>query len=223
MKLVRMMPDAPLTVDGESILSWSAVSAGDASTALRTRDDETLVRELLRTGDDDLFAELVSRHKDRVFRLAVSILGPGHEDAAEDLTQEVFLQVFRKLATFRQECAFSTWLYRMTRNAAIDRRRRARFRHPHVDEAVLQSVQTEDELSDPEQRATTSERRKQVRSHLERLPEPQRSVVYLHYWLGSPIAEIAGLLELKRETVKSHLHRARKRLASQIPRSIRHG
>jgi RNA polymerase sigma-70 factor (ECF subfamily) len=217
------MPEAAMAANGESILSWSAVSVRERSTTLLTSDDATLVRELLRTGGEDLFAELVSRHKERVFRLAVSILGPGHEDEAEDLTQEVFLQVFRKLATFRQECAFSTWLYRMTRNAAIDRRRRARFRHPHVDEAVLQSLQTKDELSDPEQRATSSERRKQVLAHLERLPEPQRSVVYLHYWLGSPIAEIAGLLELNRETVKSHLHRARKRLASQIPRSVCHG
>jgi RNA polymerase sigma-70 factor (ECF subfamily) len=216
------MHEAAMTVAGESVLSWSAVSGRSRSTALSTSDDATLVSELLRTGGDDLFAELVSRHKARVFRLAVSILGPGHEDEAEDLTQEVFLQVFRKLATFRHECAFSTWLYRMTRNAAIDRRRRARFRHPHVDEAVLRSAQTEDKLSDPEQRAATNERRQQVLDQLEQLPEPQRSVVYLHYWLGSPIVEIAGLLELNRETVKSHLYRARRRLASQLE-NVCHG
>lgn len=212
-----------MVADGGSLMSWAAVSARETSMIPRTSDDATLVRELVRTGDEDLFAELVSRHKERVFRLAASILGPGHEAEAEDLTQEVFLLVYRKLASFRQECAFSTWLYRMTRNAAIDRRRRARFRYHHVDEAVLRSVQTDDVRCDPEHRASTRERRQQVLGHIDQLPEPQRSVVYLHYWLGTPIAEIAGLLELNSETVKSHLFRARRRLASQIPRSIGNG
>jgi len=83
---------------------------------LAHQDDGTLIRAFLRTRNDDFFEELVRRHKDRAFRLAVAVLGPGSEADAEDVCQEVFVLVYRKLGDFRMESAFSTWLYRMTTN-----------------------------------------------------------------------------------------------------------
>ena len=85
--------------------------AGGTAEPHRARSNASLVRELVRTGDDDLFAVLVQRYKERVFRLAASVLGPGHEGEAEDLVQEVFVLVYRKIspsgttATSRRGCS----------------------------------------------------------------------------------------------------------------------
>jgi len=179
-------------------------------------DDDALVRELVRTGDDDLFQLLVQRFRDRVFGLAVSMLGPDHAAEAEDVTQEVFVLVYRKIGTFRHDSKFSSWLFRLTRNRAIDRLRRARMRHPHVEYDELQPMSSQEAPFDPETAAATGERRKAVLQHVQRLPDLQRTVVYLYYWIGSGVAEIGELLEMNVQTVKSHLHRARRRLAREL-------
>lgn len=199
----------------ELVLSaaWIAARCGDTEAASRA-DDAALVRELQRTGDDELFRILVRRHKHRVFRVAVAVLGPGREAEAEDLTQEAFLLAFRKLDSFRGDAAFSTWLVHVTRNLAIDRRRHADLRRPHVSEDELARLPAVS--ASPEAAAAASEERERLLRQVEQLPEPQRTAVYLHYWLGSSVAEMAELLELKPETVKSHLYRARRRLAEAL-------
>jgi len=201
----------------ELVLSatWIATQRGGAGAASRD-DDASLVRELQRTGDDELFRVLVERHKRRVFRLAAAVLGPGREAEAEDLTQEAFLLAFRKLGSFRGESAFSTWLLHLTRHLAIDRRRRADLRRPHVSDDELAKLPAVGAGANPEETAAASEQRERLLRQIELLPEPQRTVVYLYYWLGSPVAAIAELLELKPETVKSHLYRARQRLAREL-------
>lgn len=199
----------------ELVLSatWIAAQRGDAEADPRA-DDASLVRELQRTGDDDLFQILVERHKRRVFRVAVAVLGPGREAEAEDLTQEAFLLVFRKLGSFRGDSAFSTWLLHLTRNLAIDRRRRADLRWPHVSDDRLAALPAVG--ANPEETAAASEQRERLLQKLDLLPDPQRTAVYLYYWLDSPLAEIAELLELSPEAVKSHLYRARQRLAGAL-------
>jgi RNA polymerase sigma-70 factor (ECF subfamily) len=199
----------------ELVLSATWIAAqGGGSDAASTADDLSLVREFQRTGGDDAFRVLFRRHKQRVFRLTAAILGPGREPEAEDLTQDAFLLAFRKLDSFRGESLFSTWLLHLARNLAIDRRRRADLRRPHVSVQHLVSLPAAG--ADPEQAAAASQRKERLRRQLEQLPYPQRTAVYLYYWLDCPVAEIAELLELKPDTVKSHLHRARRRLAGHI-------
>ncbi len=179
-------------------------------------DNGSLVRELVRTGDDDLFQILVQRYRDRVFRLAVSMLGPGNEAEAEDVAQEVFVLVYRKIDTFRHDSDFSTWLFRMTRNRAIDRLRKARMRHHHVGDEELRLTPSQETSGNPEMAAVAGERRTTVLQHVQRLPDLQRTVVYLYYWIDSGVADIAELLDMNVQTVKSHLHRARRRLALEL-------
>jgi RNA polymerase sigma-70 factor (ECF subfamily) len=201
----------------ELVLSATSMTAPrDGADPTSRADDASLVRELQRTGDDELFRILVQRHKRRVFRVAAAVLGPGREAEAEDLTQEAFLLAFRKLGSFRGDSAFSTWLLRVTRNLAIDRRRRADLRKPHVSEDELAKLPAVGAGANPEEAAAAGEQRERLLRQLALLPEPQRTAVYLHYWLESPVAEMAELLELKPETVKSHLHRARQRLAGAL-------
>ena len=164
---------------------------------------------------DEFFAVLIQRYKDRVFRLVVSILGPNAEAEAEDLVQEVFLTVYRKLATFRGDCRFSTWLYRLARNRAIDARRRRR-------PPAVQSLDRLQEATEPgvpsglDAKIGKGARESAVLRAVNALGEPRRSVVFLHYWMGCGIDEISGLTEIPEGTVKSHLHRARRQLAEVL-------
>ena len=81
---------------------------------------------------------------------------------------------------------------------------------------VLASLKAPESSSNPERIAIADERRARVLDRLEQLPEAQRTAVYLHYWMGAGVKEIAGLLEMKVDTVKSNLLRARQRLAREL-------
>jgi RNA polymerase sigma-70 factor (ECF subfamily) len=197
-------------------LSWAVTLGGRKGDLLEARSNESLSREWVRTGDDDLFHVLVQRYRNRVFRLVASVLGPGNEAESEDVAQEVFVLVYRKIDTYRHDCNFSTWLFRVAKNRALDRRRQARLRHPHVGDDELRSIPAPGRSNDPELAAMAAERRASIVEQIERLPDPQRTVIYLYYWMGSGVADIARLLEMKVQTVKSHLHRARRRLAREM-------
>lgn len=199
-------------------LSRAVALTGRMGESLEARSDSSLVRDLVRSWDDDLFHVLVQRYKDRVFRLAASVLGPGNAAEAEDVAQEVFVLVYRKIETFRHDSDFSTWLFRMTKNRALDRRRQARLRHPHVGDEAVRSVPAPGRSNDPEQVAAAGELRARVLGQIEQLPDPERTVVYLHYWMGNGVADIGELLAMNVQTVKSHLFRARRRLARVLER-----
>jgi RNA polymerase sigma-70 factor (ECF subfamily) len=183
--------------------------------------DDDLVARLLAarsSGTDqeaeELFALLVHRHQRRVFKLVLSVLGPGRGAEAEDLTQEVFLKVYRRLDSFRSESRFSTWLYRIAYRRAIDLKRLARFHMLHVDDEVLASLPTEGETAPAPYRNTlNSEARIKLYAAVMVLPQLQRSAVLLHYWMDEDVETIAKLLDRRPGTIKSLLFRARKRLA----------
>lgn len=161
-------------------------------------------------GDPEAFAELVDRHGARVFRLALSILGREHVPEAEDVSQEVFLKVHHAITSFRGESEFSSWIYRITFNHALNLKARARFRNPHADEAVLQH--TASPGAGPDQQAETAQRDRALAECMESLPEIYQSALRLYYWLDAGMAEVAELLGVPENTAKSYLHRARKLL-----------
>ena len=172
--------------------------------------------------DPRRFAALVSRYQSRVHRLVAGILGPAYSADAEDATQEVFLLAYRKLDTFRGEARLSTWLYRLAYNRAIDYRRRLDRRR---DDAELPEEPAPSDMrppsSSPLGELLAGERGRRLRQQLDRLPPKQRTAVYLHYWLGCTIAEIAELMDSKDPTIKSHLFRARRALARTLKREDR--
>jgi RNA polymerase sigma-70 factor (ECF subfamily) len=178
-----------------------------------SRDDRDLIRGFLEGHDEECFGALVARYRDRVLRLAASILGPGAGMEAEDVTQEVFVQVHRKLGTFRSESAFSTWLYRIAQRRALELRRRARYRHPHTHDAVLAGLAATTD-DDGLTAAVARQRQLALYSAVEALKEPLRSTIYLHYWLDESIESIAELKGARPGTIKAQLHRGRKRLGT---------
>ncbi len=179
-----------------------------------SESDERLARRLRDNRDAKVFDELVRRYQASVFRIVAATLGPDKNADVEDCVQEVFIDVFYKIGNFRFQSRFSTWLYRVARNKAVDVLRKPRFRLPHVDsEAVKEQIDAESGFEEQRVVEATDQR---VRDSVQSLPTRQRSVVYLFYWMEVPIAEIAELMSMKSGTVKSELHRARQRLAKQM-------
>jgi RNA polymerase sigma-70 factor (ECF subfamily) len=172
--------------------------------------DERLVARCRDEGDERAFAELVSRYRDRVFRLAVSILGQGFAGEAEEVAQEVFLRVHRGLASFRGDAQFSSWLYRIAFNQAVNLKARVRYRAPHVGDEALQEMPAPG--ASPLDRLHAARRNSVLWSCMEELPEVYQSALRLHYWMGESVAEIADLIGVPENTVKSYLHRARRLL-----------
>jgi RNA polymerase sigma-70 factor (ECF subfamily) len=171
--------------------------------------DSQLVARAQR-GDQQAFAELVRRHSAPVFCLAVSILGQQFIPEAEDVAQEVFLKVHHAIASFRGEAEFSSWIYRITFNQAVNLKARVRFRSPHADETVLsQSASSE---PGPHRQAEATQRDHALAECIRTLPEVYQSALRLYYWLDAGVAEVAVLLGVPENTAKSYLHRARQLL-----------
>ena len=162
------------------------------------------------------FSEMVALEKERVFRVALSVLGPGGEAEAEDVAQEAFVRVYRSLPSFRGESRLSTWIYRLAFNLAVDHRRRLGRRREDADVERAEALPDPARASDPYRSARQAERSRTVRRALEHLPEERRAVLHLHYWMGHTVAEIGELLDLPAGTVKSHLHRARETLREEL-------
>ena len=157
-------------------------------------------------GDSEAFRLLVEAYQTQVYRLALRMCG---EAAADDVTQEAFLAAWRALPEFRGTCRFSTWLYRLTTNAAIDCLRREK-RHRDADD--LDGVELPDGGDTPQEAAERTETQTAVRSALSALTDEHRQVLLLRYMQELDYAEIAAALEISEGTVKSRISRAKMRL-----------
>ena len=159
-------------------------------------------------GDSDAFRQLVETYQAPVYRLALRMCG-GDAALAEDAAQEAFLAAWRGLPRFRGDSRFSTWLYRLTTNAAIDWRRREK-RHRGMDDVT--ELELPDDGPGPQDQAEQAEAQQAVRRALSRLSEEHRQVLLLRYMQELDYAEIAAALEISEGTVKSRISRAKMRL-----------
>lgn len=175
-------------------------------------DSELVAR--MQSGDQEAFTELVCRHSARVFRLAVSVLGKEFVPEAEDVAQEVFLKAHHAIASYRGQGEFSSWIYRIAFNHAVNVKSRVRFRRPHADETLLHGIATP--RPGPERQAETAQRDRALAECIQTLPEVYQSALRLYYWLGAPVGETAELLGVPENTVKSYLRRARQLLEGML-------
>jgi RNA polymerase sigma-70 factor (ECF subfamily) len=176
-------------------------------------------RELLRrakAGDQAAFERLVERYEKPVYHQALRLLNHG-EDAA-DVTQEVFFKAWRGLERFQGDCAFSTWLYRLTDNAAIDllRREKKRRGDASLDDDQGWDAALADPAPTPERALEGRELERAVADGLARLSPEHRRVLVLREINGLSYDEIAAALGLSPGTVKSRLARARLALAKLL-------
>lgn len=159
----------------------------------------------------------MQRYRRRVFHVAYQFVG--RHDEAEDLTQEIFLKVFKALNTFDRRANFSTWIVSISRNLCIDHYRRVRRERETVDRRVDAS-----ELSpvatglDPHGQLERFDRRALLRDALGALPETLRTAVMLRDIQELTYQEIAARLQVPDGTVKSRINRGRRELARQVIR-----
>jgi RNA polymerase sigma-70 factor (ECF subfamily) len=166
--------------------------------------------------------EVFNEYAPRVYNLARRMLSSDAD--AEDVTQDVLLQVVRKLPTFRGEAAFPTWLHRVTVNAAIAHRRKRAVRNEHRDRTRTLDMVLEQEPSGPvrrwsvgpEEAALDRETQELIEQAIGELPEDYRDVFVLSDLEGLPNADIGELLGLSLPAVKSRLHRARQKLRDAL-------
>ncbi|WKD33723.1 RNA polymerase sigma factor SigM [Streptomyces xanthophaeus] len=161
-------------------------------------------------GDPDAFGELVRRHRDRLWAVALRTLGDREE--AADAVQDALVSAYRAAHTFRGESAVTTWLHRITVNACLDRARKAASRRT----APLDDTDRLERLLEPHESAEAPAERqdlhRQLLAALSTLPADQRAALVLVDMQGYPVAEAARILDVPTGTVKSRCARGRAKL-----------
>jgi RNA polymerase sigma-70 factor (ECF subfamily) len=173
-------------------------------------------------GDADAFERIYGLHSRRVYALCLRMVGNTAE--AEDLTQEVFLQLFRKVGTFRGESAFSTWLHRLAVNVVLMRLRKKTLAETSLEETTEPDEDTGGPRKDfggPDLRLSGSIDRVNLERAVERLPPGYRSVFVLHDVQGYEHNEIAVIMNCSIGNSKSQLHKARMRLRELLQEAAR--
>ncbi len=182
----------------------------------RIQTEELPEAELIRraqNGDATAFERIYRLHGRRVYSLCLRMVGNTAE--AEDLTQEAFLQLFRKIETFRGESAFSTWLHRLTVNVVLMRLRKKTLPESSLDELTEpeeESGGARRDIGGPDPLLSGSIDRVHLQRAIEQLPPGYKMVFVLHDMQGYEHNEIAELLGCSIGNSKSQLHKARMRL-----------
>ena len=168
--------------------------------------------EKAKQGDAEAFEFLYHLHKRRVYSLCLRMTG--NTASAEDLTQEAFLQLFRKIGTFRGESAFSTWLHRMAVNVVLMQLRKKNLPVVPIDETIEGEEEgtIRKELGGPDERLAGSIDRLQLQRAVDELPPGYRTIFVLHDVEGYEHNEIASMVGCSIGNSKSQLHKARIKL-----------
>jgi RNA polymerase sigma-70 factor, ECF subfamily len=204
----------PLTDDTrvlDAIVQRQARSGAPQPTPAAQDTDELQLIEQAVAGDERAFAELVTRYQTAVYNLAYRMLGDAGE--AEDAAQEVFLRIYRRLATYDADHRFSTWVLSIASHYCIDLLRRKR---PWLVPLENISNWMRARTRGPEAAALAVEQQDIVRGLLAKLPEHYRLVLLLRYWHDLGYEEIAQVVDLPVSTIKARLHRARNALAALV-------
>ena len=192
----------------------------DAATTATLENEAALLRRA-QAGDEDAFGELVRAHYERVFRTVVGVMRDEHE--ARDVCQEVWITVWKNLATFRGDAKFSTWVHPIAVRRALDsRRRRKKWLHRFLpfladrDDNVAAAPEPAATDGDPRDASEKTERTERFERALAVLPEKHRTVLVLREVEGLSYDEIAKTINCRPGTVMSRLFNARRQLAQQL-------
>ena len=179
---------------------------------MENQDDNHYI-ELVIHGETAAFAPLVNRHKDLVFTIAMNITR--NREDAEEVAQDVFLKAFQKLAGFRKESGFATWLYRIAYNEAITKIRKKSIKTLDLQEEIMEIIPGE-EVEEDIAGLDEHEQKQVIAKILDKLPEIDRVLVTLFYLNNQPIIEISEVTGLGESNVKVRLHRVRKKIYLEL-------
>ena len=178
-------------------------------------------------GDISAFHEIVERYKKKVYYIAHDICGDHHE--AEDISQEVFIKVFKSINKFRSDARFSTWLYQIAVNTSIDAFRKHKKKQVFMENTQMDSLSpgsmvTGTAVTDPENQSAQDMLQYHVRQALPGLSKKERTVFAMRYFNDFKPLEIAEIMNLSINTIKTLLLRAKKKLRKKLaPYKSEHG
>ena len=182
-------------------------------------DAQVMLR--VKSGDDAGFEYLVTKYRRAM--LAFMYRMTHNTATAEELVQEVFLRVYRSRQTYNAEAKFSTWLYRIATNLAVNHARDTKYERPEVtvnidepDEETGTTIDLADQAMTAEQAILRRERLAAIRQHVHNLPERQRMAVLMHKYQGMDYRQIGEVLKLSESATKSLLFRAYETLREKL-------
>src|SRR6478609_8609507 len=195
------------------------------NTVIPTADQELLAR--LKSGDERALADLADAYSSKIYQLAFRYLR--NKEDAEEITQDVLFKVYRKVDAFRGDAQLSSWIYRITFNAAMSRLRTARYQRAQAEDRRAASASEEEgsasasrsrdvvDWSDmADERVLRTQLRRRVFSAILSLPAIYRAPVMLRDIQGMSTEEASAMLKVKDQTLKSRLHRGRLILRKQL-------
>jgi RNA polymerase sigma-70 factor (ECF subfamily) len=206
---------------GGGLLSNSRPFGGlpEAANSAEVTDADVMLR--VKAGDESAFAYLVQKYRRPMVGFMFRFCR--NPSAAEELAQEVFLRVYRSRTAYEASAKFTTWLYRIATNLAVNHARDTRHERPEntvrLDEPNQETGTTPDLADDAlgaEEQILRRERLAAIRSKVNALPERQRVAVIMHKYQGMDYREIAGVLKLSESATKSLLFRAYETLREQL-------
>lgn len=214
----------PICVNRESSLAGTELRLIDVPGTITDMTDEALIREIA-GGDRDAFRHLVKTYQERVLNTCWQMLG--RREDAEDAAQEVFLQIFRKAATFRGEARVSTWVYRVAVNRCLNHLRKRRW-SKFVSSFDLFSNDGQTSQPDfpstldaPDTVLEKSEQVRTVQAAVRALPARQQTAWILHKYHDLSCLEIARILDCSPAAVESLIHRSRRNLEKNLMAVLR--
>ena len=184
--------------------------------------DRAAVDEVL-AGKHDSFRVLVERHGRKIFGLAYRMTGNEHD--ADEVVQETFLRSYKRLESFEARSSFSTWLYRIASNCALDLLAKRKTEKTHIveNDGREDDLKAEERTLDyaspqpgPERMLLSSELRQRVADAMKRLTPVERTAFVLRHFEGHSISEIADVLKIKDEAVKNTVFRAVKKMRTEL-------
>ncbi|RLG07031.1 MAG: RNA polymerase subunit sigma-24 [Thaumarchaeota archaeon] len=185
---------------------------------MKEREPDELLVKRFQKGEIEAFDELFRRYRRRVYEIAYRFTR--NVDDALDLTQEIFLKVFKSLGTFKFQSSFYTWLFSTARNYCIDYLRHRRVKRVELQENMPSSspdyLFRGARVPPPSERIEREELRKAIEKAIESLPPKQREVFILRHYEGLQLKEIAEIVGKRIGTVKANLFHATRKLAEML-------
>ncbi len=171
--------------------------------------DEIIYIKRILDGETNLFSYFLDSYSNAIYSLILPIVRI--KEDAEELTQDTFLKAFRKLHSFKGDCSFSTWLYRIAYNTAVSATRKRKIIFPIIDDATLENV-VADDLDAIFEKDQDENLLLKLELAIDKLNTEERTLITLYYMENKSIAELAMVLDIKPDNIKVKLFRVRKKL-----------
>ena len=178
---------------------------------------DTYYIQRIQAGDVACFACLLDKYSRPIHSLILKVVRSQEE--AEELAQDTFMKVFKNLASFKGDCSFSTWIYRIAYNTAISSVRKKRYEFLPIEETTLENV-SEEEVTNLFGQTESTEQVQRLEVALEQLLPDERALILLFYWKEKTIEELVSITGLTASNIKVKLHRIRKKLFAAIVASL---